>query len=663
MENLNAIFAWINANPAWGGLGVFLIAFCESLAMVGLILPGAAMMFGIGALVGTDILPLGPTLLWAALGAIAGDGVSFWLGRHYHMQLKTMWPLRKHPELIANATQFFYRHGGKSILFGRFIGPIRPVIPAVAGMLEMPTRRFLQFNVFSGILWAPVYVLPGMIFTTSLGLAAEVASRLAVTVGSMLAIAVLVLWLSRLGFGWLHRHTYPLIQRILWWSRLHPVAGRIPASLLDPNQPEARGLTQLALLLVSASVLFSVVVHTLGTSDGLLAGLNNTLQHTLHNLRTPAVDKLMILFSLLGSAAVLFSLSLLVLLWLLRSGLHRAAWHWLAAIAFAALLGLALYLLGLQLQLDVLTRLARSNSLLLGSITCFGFLGVLLARELPQQRRWLVYALSWLLVLAIAFAHLYLGLQPLGTLLGVLTLGLAWVALLGIGYRHHPAQRVPARQLTLLSLLVVTLVMGWQAQTQIDSAMQHHTYADAPLQLTRQQWLQGLSPQLPKFRADLRGRHSHPLNLQFAGSGKELNTLKQSLLEAGWQTPAAVDATSWMLWLNPDTPLAQMPVLPQVHDGHYHELLLTREVDGVMLAMRLWRSRYRIADTQQPVWLGNISELKAETRGGLTVPRTQLNFDAALQRFRQQLAALPSLLPASQPTSSNGITPLRLTLR
>ncbi|MDH5785088.1 MAG: membrane-associated protein, partial [Chromatiales bacterium] len=97
MESLNNVFSWISANPGWGGVGVFLIAFFESLALVGLVLPGAAMMFGIGALVGTDILPLGPTLVWAAAGAIAGDAVSFWLGRHYHMQLKTMWPLRNHP--------------------------------------------------------------------------------------------------------------------------------------------------------------------------------------------------------------------------------------------------------------------------------------------------------------------------------------------------------------------------------------------------------------------------------------------------------------------------------------------------------------------------------------------------------------------------------------
>jgi undecaprenyl-diphosphatase len=643
MESLNDVFSWINANPAWGGLGVFLIAFFESLALVGLILPGAAMMFGIGALVGTDVLPLGPTLMWAALGAIAGDGVSFWLGRQYHMQLKTMWPLRKHPELIANATQFFYRHGGKSILFGRFIGPIRPVIPAVAGMLEMPTRRFLLFNVISGILWAPVYVLPGMIFTASLGLAAEVASRLAVMAGSMMAVLVLLLWLSRLGFNRLHRSAYPLMQRLLWWSQLHPLAGRIPASLLDPEQPEARGLTLTALLLLAATVLFSGVISTMGESGGMLAGLDYSLHHTLYHLRTPAIDRLMILFSQLGDIEIILSLSLLVLWWLLHRGLKRAALHWLAAVGFGSLLGLALSALGHQLHAAALTQHASDNSLLLSAIACFGFLAVLITRELPIRHRWSVYALAGTLILTIAFARLYLGTQHLGALLGVLALGVAWVALLGIGYRNHPAERVAPLRLGALVVVVVSLTMAWHAPSQFDEDKQRYAYVEESVTLSQQQWLAGMTQGLPAFRSDLRGRHRHPLNLQYAGL---LVELRRILMAAGWQPPPEVDTLSWLVWLNPHNPLAQMPVLPQVHDGRYHELLLTREVNGSLLALRLWRSPYQIDEGRQgleTLWLGNITTLRAETRGGLTVPRTQPDFDEPLEAFTQTLQALPAI--------------------
>jgi len=67
-------------------------------------------------------------------------------------------------------------------LFGRFVGPVRPVIPAVAGMMQMPAGRFLAVNVASALVWAPAYLLPGIAFGASLELAAEVAGRLAVLV-------------------------------------------------------------------------------------------------------------------------------------------------------------------------------------------------------------------------------------------------------------------------------------------------------------------------------------------------------------------------------------------------------------------------------------------------------------------------------------------------
>ncbi|WP_197910446.1 DedA family protein [Desulfosarcina ovata] len=62
---------------------------------------------------------------------------------------------------------FFKRHGSKSVLFGRFVGPVRPVIPVVAGMLGMQPRQFFIVNVLLAVGWALAYVLPGVFFGTS----------------------------------------------------------------------------------------------------------------------------------------------------------------------------------------------------------------------------------------------------------------------------------------------------------------------------------------------------------------------------------------------------------------------------------------------------------------------------------------------------------------
>jgi len=133
----------------------FLFALAESLAVVGLVVPGAAVMIVAGALIAMGGLHFWPVLLLAVAGAILGDGVSFWLGHRYRDQLRSRWPFYRHPAWLARGERFFYRHGGKSILFGRFVGPVRPIVPLVAGMLGMRAAAFYTMNVLSAMLWAP----------------------------------------------------------------------------------------------------------------------------------------------------------------------------------------------------------------------------------------------------------------------------------------------------------------------------------------------------------------------------------------------------------------------------------------------------------------------------------------------------------------------------
>lgn len=629
METIITFFNWISANPGWAGVGVFLIAFFESLALVGLILPGAAMMFGIGAMVGTGTLPLWPTLMWAAFGAIAGDGVSFWLGRRYHMQVKTMWPLRNHPELIGRATNFFYRHGGKSILLGRFIGPIRPVIPAVAGMLEMPTRRFLLFNIVSGILWAPVYVFPGMLFATSLGLASEVASRLAVLIGTLLGMLFLLVWMQKYLFNWLHRHTWPFMHRTLSWANRHPVMGEIPAALLDPEHPEARGLTMLALLLLITSLLFALVHHAMGQSE-LLLNLDDYLFYTLEALRTPWMDHFLVVLSMLGDWQVLLPLTLVVLGWLWLSRHWHALWHWSAAIGVGALLSLSLRWAGSVVDSPLADSLHSAQ--LMTAMALYGFLAVLIARELAERKRWRVYTAAAILLLAIAFARLYLGAHRLSGVLGALTLGMAWISLLGIAYRHHPANRVSPSALATVALTSLVLSAGWHGWQHHTQTLDRYTITgqDSPLALTP--WWQEQWQRLPAYRADLRGTHVHPLNVQYAG---RLGVLEESLLRQGWHLPPPLTGVSWLTWLNDQTPIEQLPVLPQVHAGQNESLLLVKvdPENKALLALRLWPSTYQLEPDDLRLWVGNISMLRPVTQSGVSAPRTQPDFDLPLRRF------------------------------
>ena len=195
LATMQPVLEWIQAHPGLAGLVVFAVAAAESLAVVGILVPGIVFMLGVGALIGLGVLDFWVTVLWATIGAVAGDGVSYWLGRHFDKQLRSLWPFTKHPELIPRGEQFFHKHGGKSILFGRFIGPIRPVIPAIAGIMHMNPYHFYFVNILSAIAWAPVVLLPGVVFGSSLHLATEVSVRLVVVILLVVALA----WLFIVG--------------------------------------------------------------------------------------------------------------------------------------------------------------------------------------------------------------------------------------------------------------------------------------------------------------------------------------------------------------------------------------------------------------------------------------------------------------------------------
>jgi len=152
MHYLNTLLALITHHPGLAYGAVFLVSLSESLALVGLLVPGTVIMFGVGAVVATGSLGLAPVLLLAMAGAIAGDGVSYWLGHHYKERLMEIWLLSRYPGMLRNGEAFFHRHGGKGVLFGRFVGPVRPVIPVVAGMLGMSAVHFGVVNVLSAIL-------------------------------------------------------------------------------------------------------------------------------------------------------------------------------------------------------------------------------------------------------------------------------------------------------------------------------------------------------------------------------------------------------------------------------------------------------------------------------------------------------------------------------
>jgi len=199
---IQPLLEWVQHNPQVSGIIIFAVACCESLALVGIIVPGVVFMLGIGALVGLNAISLQHALIWAALGAISGDWLSYWLGRHFDQQLRHVWPLSRYPQLIPKGEQFFRRHGGMSVLFGRFVGPLRPIVPAVAGIMHMSQGKFYVINIVSAILWAPVVILPGVAFGESIQLANHVFGKIILLIVILVAALVLFAYIFKKLFSY-----------------------------------------------------------------------------------------------------------------------------------------------------------------------------------------------------------------------------------------------------------------------------------------------------------------------------------------------------------------------------------------------------------------------------------------------------------------------------
>src|SRR5215212_8077787 len=163
----------------WTYAVVGLAAFLETGAFVGLVAPGETIVMAGGVIAGQgeiDLLPL-IGLVWTC--AVLGDTTSFLVGRRLGRRF-----LMKHgPKVgiteprLEQVERYFDRHGGKTILIGRFIGLVRALAPFVAGSSGLAYKRFIPFSVVGTGLWSTAFCLLGYIFWQSFDQVANVAGH------------------------------------------------------------------------------------------------------------------------------------------------------------------------------------------------------------------------------------------------------------------------------------------------------------------------------------------------------------------------------------------------------------------------------------------------------------------------------------------------------
>lgn len=149
----------------WTYLIIFVVIFCETGLVVTPILPGDSLLFALGAIAALGSLKLEALLIITITAAVAGDSVNYTLGKFIGPQVFQREGSRFFKrEYLDRTTQFYEKHGGKTIFLARFIPIIRTFAPFVAGIGKMNYGRFMSYNVTGALAWIFLFTLAGYHF-------------------------------------------------------------------------------------------------------------------------------------------------------------------------------------------------------------------------------------------------------------------------------------------------------------------------------------------------------------------------------------------------------------------------------------------------------------------------------------------------------------------
>tara|TARA_R110002020_G_scaffold25225_15_gene82162 strand:+ start:964 stop:1734 length:771 start_codon:yes stop_codon:yes gene_type:complete len=212
---LQTIVVFLEQNLALAVIVTFLAAASESLVVIGAFIPGTALILALGAAAGLGYLPLWPLIAAATIGAILGDGLSYWIGHSQRIRITAIWPFSSRPEILRIGEAYFTRYGWTGIAIARFLPGVRAIVPVVAGTSGMRPLPFYAANIGSAIVWAPVHILPAAFAGYGLGFINQInpQTEIELFIGG-LAFALGV-WGVHRARGRISRFIMALFQRLL----------------------------------------------------------------------------------------------------------------------------------------------------------------------------------------------------------------------------------------------------------------------------------------------------------------------------------------------------------------------------------------------------------------------------------------------------------------
>ncbi len=580
-------------NPLAVAAVVALLAMSEAVLIVGTFVPGITIVLAVSAAAGASGHGLFVVFAATAVGTIAGDLTSYWIGRRYGLKIAEWGPLARRPHVFATAERYFESRGVMSVAIARFIPAVRTMVPTFAGITRMPPLKFAAANGVSGVVWAALHVFGAGL---AAGLLAEIGGRLAAILVGVLVLIGIALWIAQLAavatFGYVQRLRKTAYR---WVAARRGRAARLVAWTLSPDDVTGLLVVLWAAILTGAVIVFAELTGAVW-DGGDIVTLDLALDRFLQSFRTPAVDSVMILFAMLGDALVLVAVAAAVVAWLL--------WRrsWLVASLFTTAIALPWVIVPIvSAHREKLFPYRSTPGLddgglsiqLTNTLVLFGLLTVLVAGSLRGRAGWAAAIVLSTLALVIAFAGVYLQAElPSEAALG-LALAIVVTAAFALIRSLLPARSVAPRGLAATVATALVLAGGANVVLNGEAARALHHPRDLSISIAASEWQDDAWSIVGPGRMEFDGDVETPFVLQWLG---DRSALHNALAEAGWTRAPRWGAAALSALVSADGSSATVPPMPQLHLGRpADEIWILPDGERQRLVLRLWQSRFDVA--------------------------------------------------------------------
>jgi membrane protein DedA with SNARE-associated domain len=614
MDHIQPYLDYFALHPSWAIAVIFLIAFGEALLVIGLVVPSTAVLVGAGALVGTGKLDFWQVMIATTLGCVLGDQVSYWAGRIFGDRLRTIWPLSAYPHLVAKGEDFIKTHGGKSIALGRFVPGIKAVVPGIAGMFGMNQFFFTAVNISSGIFWAIAHLAPGILLGQALALAGDLSGRLLTILLVLFIVLAIAGWLIRLASGFIGPYRKAVQGHVADWARKSKskFLQRF-AEAIAPENPRSVLLILLLILGVFALIILIDIISGRAIG-GVVGNFDQSLYNLFSEVRSAPGDELFIRITMLGDNPVILGTVGVMVLWLMSQRAWRTAGVTTIAVALAKLIAFfASIRFGMHAPLtsDALIdlqqfRFPSTHALMIGTV--FGILATLVSRGLGRWSNALVVASCGVLITAVGFSRLYLGVNWLTDVSAGLLVAFIVVTIFSVVLETLPKIHFRPIGLLIATLVAFLVIGGVHISTGYDRAERHYHAPNKMMTYALATWPQVGWSKVASRRIDMAGAPAEPFAVQWLGSATSL--------EAALQTADFKSVPKWtwrdaFFYINPNADLSTVPPRPALHEGLKAKVTASLAVDPIghfRLTARAFRAN-ALAEAQDkaPVFLVSLT--------------------------------------------------------